>query len=84
MNLLVNASQSIEGEGKISISTYEKKQNLIIEIQDTGKGISKNNLNCIFEPGFTTKKTGAGTGLGLSIVNQIIEDIDENLHKFLI
>jgi len=76
MNLLVNASQSIEGEGEISISTYEKNQNLVIEIEDTGKGISNNNLNCIFEPGFTTKKTGDGTGLGLSIVNQIIEDHD--------
>ncbi len=74
MNILVNASQAIEGKGEIFIDTYTRDDNVIVEIRDTGKGISKENLGRIFDPGFTTKGSGVGTGLGLSIVYQIIQD----------
>ncbi|UCH83502.1 MAG: PAS domain S-box protein [Candidatus Latescibacterota bacterium] len=74
MNILVNASQAIEGTGDIFIKTYEKDDHVIVEIRDTGKGIPKENIDRIFDPGFTTKGAGVGTGLGLSIVYQIIED----------
>lgn len=74
MNLLVNASQAIEGKGKITIKGYQTGDNVIIEIIDTGKGIEKENLGKIFDPTFTTKETGVGTGLGLSIVKRIISD----------
>ncbi|MFQ5452922.1 MAG: ATP-binding protein, partial [Candidatus Zixiibacteriota bacterium] len=73
MNLLVNASQAIEGKGKITIRLFTKNNNIIVEISDTGRGVSKENLQKIFDPGFTTKSSGVGTGLGLSIVHQIIQ-----------
>ncbi|MFC1541761.1 response regulator [Candidatus Latescibacterota bacterium] len=74
MNILVNAGHAIKKKGDIYIKTYTKNNNAIIEISDTGIGIPKENLNRIFDPGFTTKSKGIGTGLGLSIVYQIIED----------
>jgi signal transduction histidine kinase len=74
MNILINASHSIEYRGDIYIKTYTKNNKAIIEIKDTGMGIPKENLKRIFDPGFTTKSKGIGTGLGLSIVYQIIED----------
>ena len=74
INILVNASHAIKKKGDIYIKTYTKNNKAIIEIKDTGKGIPKENLNRIFDPGFTTKSKGIGTGLGLSIVYQIIED----------
>ena len=73
MNILVNAGHAIEDKGDIYIKTYAKDKKVIIEIKDTGRGIPKENLNRIFDPGFTTKSMGIGTGLGLSIVYQIIE-----------
>ena len=74
MNLLINGSQAIEGKGTISISTKQVDDEAVIRIADTGKGISPENLEKIFDPGFTTKGVGIGTGLGLAISYTIIED----------
>ena len=74
MNILLNATQAIEGEGEIKIQTGQEKDKIWIRISDTGKGISSENLSRIFNPGFTTKGVGVGTGLGLSICHQIIEE----------
>ena len=74
MNLLVNASHAIEGVGEIFIKTHLRDGAVVIEIRDTGIGIPEEDLERIFDPGFTTKGFGIGTGLGLSIVYQIIED----------
>jgi len=74
MNLLVNACQAIEGEGKIRIRTYFEENQIHIQISDTGIGIPPENLSKIFDPGFTTKGVGVGTGLGLSITYKIVED----------
>ncbi len=74
MNLLMNAGQAMEEEkGEILIKTAHQKDEVLVEIRDTGKGIPEEQLEKIFEPGFTTKGVGVGTGLGLSIVHQIIE-----------
>ncbi|WP_205424962.1 ATP-binding protein [Marinobacter sp. BW6] len=73
MNLLVNAAHAIEDFGQIHIRTRASGDNVIIEIEDTGQGISEENLNRIFEPFFTTKPIGKGTGLGLSLSFNIIE-----------
>lgn len=73
MNLLVNAAQAIEGTGDIYINTCSGSGTVTIEIIDSGKGIKPENLQRIFDPGFTTKGMGVGTGLGLSICYKIIE-----------
>lgn len=74
MNLLINACQSIEDKGKITIKTEIDDKFLTVKIKDTGKGIKKENIDKIFNYGFTTKKIGVGSGWGLAISKQIIED----------
>lgn len=73
MNIVMNAIQSIDDKGEIKIKTYSDETHAYIEISDSGRGIPDENLEKIFDPGFTTKSSGVGTGLGLSIVYQIIE-----------
>ena len=73
MNVLSNAIQAIEGEGKIFIKTESTEQSVKVTIRDTGKGMSKETASRIFDPFFTTKEVGKGTGLGLSISYGIIE-----------
>jgi len=73
MNIIINAIQSIDGKGEIGIKTYSDETRVFIEISDNGKGIPAENLEKIFDPGYTTKSSGVGTGLGLSIVYKIIE-----------
>ena len=74
MNLMVNAIHAIEDKGEIFIRTYQQQDWAVVEIRDTGKGIPREKLPQIFDPGFTTKGVGVGTGLGLSIVYQIVQD----------
>jgi len=73
LNIVTNAAQAIESEGTITITTrvYDPN-NVAIRIEDTGCGISDENLSKIRDPFFTTKEVGTGTGLGLSIVDEII------------
>ncbi len=70
-NLLKNALDATSGIGNIQIKIKEETNSVIIEVADSGKGISKQNLRNIFKPGFTTKKRG--WGLGLSLSKRIIE-----------
>ncbi len=74
MNLLVNAAHAIENQGAIRIKTALENSNVLIEVSDTGRGISEENLSHIFEPFFTTKEVGKGTGLGLSMAYDIIHN----------
>jgi C4-dicarboxylate-specific signal transduction histidine kinase len=74
LNLLQNAYQAIEGAGQVSINVSSKDNQACIEIIDSGKGISKENLSRIMDPFFTTKAVGEGVGLGLFIVYSIISD----------
>ena len=76
-NLLINAGQAIEATGKqgvISIKTMQEGDIVKVRIQDTGCGISQENLDQLFNPFFTTKPEGQGTGLGLSITYGIIQE----------
>lgn len=65
-NLLKNALDAMEGQGKIRVAINEEKENITIDVSDTGKGISKQHISTVFKPGFTTKKRGWGLGLSLS------------------
>ncbi|MCP9236434.1 HAMP domain-containing sensor histidine kinase [Lewinella sp. JB7] len=71
-NLVRNALDAMDGKGEISSQVTEKDGKVIIDISDTGKGISTRNLRRVFDPGFTTKKRG--WGLGLSLVKRIVEE----------
>jgi len=73
LNLLVNAAHSIETKGNITIRTGFDQQDVWVEVEDTGHGISAENLKRIFEPFFTTKPVGKGTGLGLSLSYGIVK-----------
>jgi signal transduction histidine kinase len=79
LNILSNASQAIDNEGQITISTALASGKIRIIIQDTGCGINKNDLGKIFDPFFTTKAPGKGTGLGLSISYSIIKEHGGNI-----
>lgn len=73
MNVLVNAAQSIETKGAITVSSgMSGAHNVWLEISDTGQGIAPEHLDRIFDPFFTTKPVGKGTGLGLSLSYGII------------
>ncbi len=74
MNIIVNASQAIEGEGDIFIKTYQQNRDIYISIKDTGIGINEENISKIFDPGFTTKGVGIGLGLGLYISYNIVQN----------
>jgi len=73
MNILSNAIQAIENKGTIKIRTSTEKNSVYVQISDTGKGIPPEDINKIFDPGFTTKGVGVGTGLALAICYQIIQ-----------
>ncbi len=74
MNVIVNAIQAIEGEGEIFIKTFLLDRYIYITIKDTGTGIKEENLQKIFDPGFTTKGVGLGLGLGLYISYNIVQN----------
>ena len=70
-NLCKNAVDAMDGEGNIDISITEEKDVIIIDITDSGKGISKSKFKTVFKPGYTSKKRG--WGLGLTLCKRIIE-----------
>ncbi len=74
LNILSNAEQAISKNGTITVKSKNLKTKIVVEIIDNGEGISKENLNKISDPFFTTKPVGKGTGLGLAITYKIIED----------
>jgi hypothetical protein len=65
-NLLKNALDAMEGKGKITVTMTQSAEEVVIDVADTGKGISRQNIAKVFKPGFTTKKRGWGLGLSLS------------------
>jgi len=65
-NMLKNALDAMEGKGSITVDIKDEPEAVSIDVTDTGKGISKQNIPNVFKPGFTTKKRGWGLGLSLS------------------
>lgn len=91
INMVVNARDAMPKGGTIQLKTYNKILNrrtiigteaipkgnyVVLEVIDTGTGISDDNLPRIFDPFFSTKESGAGTGLGLSTVYGIVKQMD--------
>ncbi len=74
INLLVNAHDALQGKpGMVTVRSRNEGTLVIVEIEDTGVGISPEDMNRIFEPFFTTKAPGKGTGLGLATSYRILE-----------
>lgn len=70
-NLSKNAVDAMSGQGQITFTLSVKDNTIILDIQDTGKGIAKSKFREVFSPGYTTKTRG--WGLGLSLAKRIIE-----------
>lgn len=71
-NLCKNSIDAMGGQGTIHILIKRENANVVIDLKDTGKGMSKSQFKAVFNPGYTTKKRG--WGLGLSLAKRIIRD----------
>jgi two-component system NtrC family sensor kinase len=77
MALMLNAMDAMEARGVLTVRSRrnpDRRDEVLIEFQDTGTGIPEADLPKIFEPFFTTKGPGRGTGLGLSICYAIVAE----------
>jgi len=70
-NLLKNSTDAIQEAGRVILHAVDIENSVIVDVEDTGKGIAKSRFRTIFKPGYTTKKRG--WGLGLSLSKRIIE-----------
>lgn len=78
-NIIDNAIDAMQGEGEITLRTYEENNQVVVEIVDNGPGIPKEIQSRIYEPFFTTKPPGQGTGLGLHVTHDIIANRHQGL-----
>jgi len=77
LNIIMNAKTEMilaHGEGKLVIKTAIEDNTILISFKDDGPGITKQNLEKVFNPFFTTREVGKGTGLGLSVCHGIITE----------
>jgi signal transduction histidine kinase len=80
LNIVNNALESVDSKGKVNLKVYlerKRPQQVVIEVADTGKGISEKDLHHVFEPFYSTK--ASGSGLGLAISKQLIEQMGGNI-----
>jgi two-component system, NtrC family, sensor kinase len=73
VNIIHNAAQAMNGRGGLLLSTEANDESVVVKINDSGPGISKDHIGRIFDPFFTTKDPDQGTGLGLTIVYRIVQ-----------
>ena len=84
LNLLANAKDAVtekknqkqDVEMQVGIRSWHENQCIFVDVTDNGTGISKDDINNVMLPFYTTKEEGKGTGLGLSICYQIIKDLN--------
>lgn len=78
VNLIGNALQAVEEQTRryISITAQRSKKGVMVAVEDSGSGIHPDHLPRIFEPFYTTKKSGQGLGLGLTITERILKDMN--------
>lgn len=74
LNLIVNAAQSMPGNGNIDIVAEDNGSRIVISVKDSGLGMSPEVMANVFTPFFTTKPAGVGVGLGLAIAHKIITE----------
>ena len=77
MNLLSNARDAMESSDTkvISVKTHVEDDRVVLELSDTGCGISPRDIDRVFISGYTTKPVGKGSGMGLDLVHKIIEEM---------
>jgi signal transduction histidine kinase len=73
-NLIDNSVDAMEGSGTLRVSTRSDGDGVVVEVADTGVGMSHEVQDHAFDPFFTTKGVGKGTGLGLDISRRIVVD----------
>lgn len=71
-NLLKNALDAMEGKGEIHIQVHQHPSKIVVDVTDSGKGMTSIQAKRVFNPGFTTKRRG--WGLGLTLSKRIIEE----------
>ena len=71
-NLVKNAVDAMKGEGKLEISLYSKNNYVLIDVKDSGSGMTNTQMRSAFKPGYSTKKRG--WGLGLSLAKRVINE----------
>ncbi len=83
INLLENAVDAVDTNGKIRLSLHRNDQSVCMEIRDNGSGITPENMEKIFDPFFTTKpnvsENESGTGLGLFVVHKIMSGLSGSI-----
>ncbi len=79
LNIISNAVQAMEGKGKLTLSSQHDQEFIVVQIRDTGPGISPEYISKVFDPFFTTKEQGEGTGLGLNIVHRVVNQYGGNI-----
>ena len=72
-NLVDNALDAMSGHGTLRVSTRVDRGDVVVEVADTGTGMSPETAQHAFDPFFTTKAVGEGTGLGLDISRRIVD-----------
>lgn len=72
VNLLMNAAQAMPEGGRIHVSTRQEGEAAVLEVRDTGVGMTPEVRAKLFEPFFTTKPVGEGTGMGMAVVHGIV------------
>ncbi|MFH1154050.1 MAG: ATP-binding protein [Pseudomonadota bacterium] len=79
LNLINNAGDAITGKGTITVTTGVEPGYVKVMVQDTGSGMTSDQIKRIFDPFYTTKEAGKGTGLGLSISLSIVDAMDGSI-----
>jgi two-component system NtrC family sensor kinase len=74
VNLMLNAKDAMPSGGRLEISTQRTNGTILIDIVDTGQGMTEEVLSHIYDPFYTTKDSGRGTGLGLAVSYGIIQE----------